>query len=175
LKLKGLYQMESQMRDRGMRARGDRGFTLIELMIAIALLSFGLLAVASMQIAAMRGNASAMGTTEALAIAQSMVEELFAQPLPVPTAGTDFEDTTGDAVNGLDFPTRAEVIAAGDAVIPAGGAAGSPDHARTVNPGTRNYYVYWNLNPMTSSTTINVIVAWHDKTMHRVNLSFIKY
>jgi len=41
----------------------DEGFTLLEIMIAICILMFGLLAVASMQASSIRGNALAGGLT----------------------------------------------------------------------------------------------------------------
>ncbi len=44
--------------------RDDRGFTLLEVIVAIAILTFGLLAVASMQIGAIQGNSFAGRVTE---------------------------------------------------------------------------------------------------------------
>jgi type IV pilus assembly protein PilV len=54
------------------------GFTLIEVIIAISLLAVGLLAVASMQISAITGNAQANRVTEATTAAQDKLEELMA-------------------------------------------------------------------------------------------------
>ena len=56
--------------------RGARGFTLIEIMIALFILSVGLLAVATMQISAIRGNAMGNDVTHATLLAQDMLEQL---------------------------------------------------------------------------------------------------
>lgn len=56
----------------------NNGFTLVELMIAIVVLSIGLLASASMQISAVHMNSSASALTEATNIAQCRLEEVMA-------------------------------------------------------------------------------------------------
>ena len=48
---------------------GNEGFTLIEAMIAMSILAFGLLALAAMQLHAMKGGASGRNTSEAADIA----------------------------------------------------------------------------------------------------------
>jgi prepilin-type N-terminal cleavage/methylation domain-containing protein len=63
----------------------EAGFTLLELIVAIAILTIGLLAVGSMQISGIGGNRSAYLTTEAVTLAQDRLERLifvpFADPL----------------------------------------------------------------------------------------------
>ena len=63
----------------------EAGFTLIELIVAIAILTIGLLAVGSMQISGIGGNHLAYRTTEAVILAQDRLEQLlfipFADPL----------------------------------------------------------------------------------------------
>lgn len=54
----------------------ERGFTLIEVMTAMAILSIGILAVANMQIQAIRGNGLANTMSGANAVAVSFLEEL---------------------------------------------------------------------------------------------------
>lgn len=58
----------------------EQGFTLIEVLFAVAVLSFGLLAVSSLQGSAIRGNLMALDRTEAVAWAQNQVESLMALP-----------------------------------------------------------------------------------------------
>lgn len=58
----------------------ESGFTLIEVIVAISLLMFGLLAVASMQVGAINGNAYANRVSEATTLVQDRIEQLMALP-----------------------------------------------------------------------------------------------
>ena len=74
----------------------EKGFTLIESLIAIFILSFGILALIVMQTTAVKGNARSQGLTVATAWAQDRVEQIL----------TDDFDYTGDTglarADGLD-------------------------------------------------------------------------
>jgi prepilin-type N-terminal cleavage/methylation domain-containing protein len=70
----------------------DEGFTLIEVMVAIAILSLGILAVAVMQTSAMRTNYSGYRLTEATTLAQDRLEFLKTQPYADLVAGLDQAD-----------------------------------------------------------------------------------
>ncbi len=59
------------------RPIGEKGFTLLEVIVAISILTFGLLAVASMQMTAIRGNYNASNITEATTVAQDRLEDLM--------------------------------------------------------------------------------------------------
>jgi len=65
------------------------GFTLIEAMIALAILAFGLLTIAAMQLSGIRGNAFAADLSEATAVTQQEVETLFAIPYTALANGND--------------------------------------------------------------------------------------
>ncbi len=56
----------------------SNGFTLIEIMLALGILAFGILAIASMEMSALNGTASAQRVTEAMTIAQDRVEKFVA-------------------------------------------------------------------------------------------------
>ena len=58
----------------------DKGFSIVEILIAMAVLSFGLLAVASMQVTSMKGNSFSRQTTEAMSLGQKHLDELLALP-----------------------------------------------------------------------------------------------
>ena len=58
----------------------SKGFTLIEVLVAMAIFSIGILAVGSMQLSATRGSSSARLGTEAAAIAQAQAESLIILP-----------------------------------------------------------------------------------------------
>ena len=66
--------MRGQVRTR--RIRRDSGFTLLEALIAMSILGVGLLALAAMQLFAMRGGESGRRTSEAAALAQTRMEQL---------------------------------------------------------------------------------------------------
>jgi len=58
----------------------NKGFTLIEVLVAMAIFSIGILAIGSMQLAATKGSASARLNSEAVTIAQSQAETLILLP-----------------------------------------------------------------------------------------------
>ena len=58
----------------------EAGFTLLEVIISISILTVGLLAVAAMQTSAIRGNDSAYHVTEGATWAQDRLEFLMALP-----------------------------------------------------------------------------------------------
>jgi type IV pilus assembly protein PilV len=55
---------------------GSDGFTLIEIMVSICILAFGLLALGGLQMSAIRGNNQAIRHTMALALVENKIEEL---------------------------------------------------------------------------------------------------
>ena len=60
------------------RIYGSKGFTLIEVLVAMAIFSIGILAVASMQLAGTKGSSSARLSSEAAVLAYSQMESLLA-------------------------------------------------------------------------------------------------
>ena len=84
----------------------EQAFTLIEVLIAMFILSIGLLAVAGMQISALRANTKAIHTTEHVVSAKHKLEQLIALPYNSPwleaagnppatdTDGNTHQDTT---------------------------------------------------------------------------------
>jgi prepilin-type N-terminal cleavage/methylation domain-containing protein len=73
------------------RSRGEAGFTIVEILVAIVILTIGLLAMANMHVLAMFVNSSARNVTESTALAQSRLEELIHLPFDnaelAPTGG----------------------------------------------------------------------------------------
>ena len=84
------------------RPIGEKGFTLLEVIVAISILTFGLLAVASMQMTAIRGNYNASNITEATTVAQDRLENLmgllYSDQLLAP--GTDKSDPAPPSPSG---------------------------------------------------------------------------
>ena len=63
-----------------MTAQNEKGFTLLEIIMAVSILSIGILAVASMQGAALKGDSFAQSRTEGSTYGQDMLEELLTIP-----------------------------------------------------------------------------------------------
>ena len=61
----------------GLPAGSMAGFTLIEVMIAVVILMFGLLVVGSMQISAIRGNYMSGNTSMAISLAGEKMEDIL--------------------------------------------------------------------------------------------------
>ncbi len=73
------------------RAQADSGFTLLEVVVAMGILATGLLALAAMQLHAMRGGKTGRHTTAAAALAYTQLENFqrmtFTDPQLAQTAG----------------------------------------------------------------------------------------
>jgi prepilin-type N-terminal cleavage/methylation domain-containing protein len=93
--------------------RAAHGFSLIEVMIALAIFSIGLLAIFSMHISSIKGNASARGITENVTVAAAKIEQLMS---------LDYYDIALDAglhsvaqaVDGIDNNLNGEIDEPGE-------------------------------------------------------------
>jgi type IV pilus assembly protein PilV len=73
----------------------EKGFTLVEVLIAITIFAFGILGVASMQIAAMKGNSSARDLTEASTLGSDQLEKLMLSSYDSISDGSRTKDIYG--------------------------------------------------------------------------------
>ena len=122
------------MKRRFKKEREEKGFTLLEVMIAITILAFGILAVASMQTSSIYGNSVANRLTEGTSCAGNKMEELLTIPDTDAqlSSGTHGPETVMSGVSRFDV--NWEVI---DSVDPS--------------------------NPLEDAKLIIVTVKWHDK------------
>jgi prepilin-type N-terminal cleavage/methylation domain-containing protein len=84
----------------------EQGFTLVEVMIALAIFSIGILGVAAMQTSSVTGNASAMGYTEGSTWAMDQVERLLNLPYThanLDPASSPFSTTSPDGVYTINW------------------------------------------------------------------------
>lgn len=135
-------------------AMNQKGFSLVETLIAIVVLSVGLLAVSLLQIGAMKGNSNAIGRTMGVSLAQSYMDDLKSRSLD-DSLLVDNGDN-GDNLNDGQ-------ASGGSAPVPA-----SADHSAgqiTADDG-RAYTVFWNVAddvPVNGSKTVRVFVYWNDQ------------
>lgn len=156
----------------------QHGFTLIEVMIAMVILTIGILALFSMQITSLRSNAKANSMTTASSWATDRIEGLLSRPYnctPFKTRCHDLDDANGDGTGqdpnndgvdddggnfGLDNATAATVD----------GRASSPDG---------RYTIFWNVavdTPVPDTKTIRVIVTSQGNgTTLTIPITYIKY
>ncbi len=151
-----------------------RGFTLVEVMIAVAILAIGILGIAAMQVQAIRSTDYARRSTEALNIASERMEVLNALDIDNPL----FNDNNADGAAGLDRPSRIQVINAGNVLL---NVADNQMLVRNDSMGG-GCFLYWNVDPGANvfvnspSRTISVIVAWNERgVMHRHRFNYIKH
>jgi type IV pilus assembly protein PilV len=81
------------------------GFTLIEIMIAVAIISIGLLALGGLQVSLIRGNALSQRMTAAVSVAEQAVEQIKKTPY----ANIQSESPTQVTASGLKFTSQVDV------------------------------------------------------------------
>ncbi len=143
----------------------NKGFTLIEVMVAVAILAIGILAVSSMQMHSVEGNSLAGNTTEGVTVAENELERLIG----LPYTHNDLVDVTGDGAATLRNP------------FPPLPAPPIPDLAARI-PENRiqrgRYDVCWNVADdlaVSNTKTINVIVVWRQGSEEKgIILEYIK-
>lgn len=80
--------MLSTIRQNSQFVKGNTGFTLIEVLIAMVIFSVGILGVAMLQSGSIRGNTSARGVTDIALIATDRLEMLRSLPYDDPALAT---------------------------------------------------------------------------------------
>jgi len=159
---------------RGARPGGilkQKGYTLLEVLIALGLLGFGLLAVSTMQVTAIKTNARASSMSQGTTLAQAKAEELMNLPYSALIAldrDGDRDGTDQDADN--------------DGVDDDGGNFGLDDTGDGADDSELNvngrYSIYWNVavnEPAANSARVRVIVTYTERGKDkRISLDFVQ-
>ena len=95
--------------------RKEKGFSLIEVLIGLIFLAIGLLAIAGLQLASVRGNAFSNNLTRATYVGQDGLESLKNSPYDSSklVGGGPYDDGT-ETNSGIDFHRKYTVAANGD-------------------------------------------------------------
>jgi prepilin-type N-terminal cleavage/methylation domain-containing protein len=153
----------------GLTLTGDRGLTIIEVLAAIAILSFGILAVATMQASSIKGNSQAIGITEGITVAQGQVEQL----LRLPYNNASLADTDNDGTDTSPDPDYGFNDNGGDYGLNDTGA-----DADFNPPNVGRYQIYYNVAvdvPIGKVKTVRVIVLWTDRGVQKsASVDFMK-
>ncbi len=142
------------------KSNNQKGFSLLEALIAMVLLSIGLLGAGLMQIGSIKANTNAENRTFGVGLAQSVMNDLRSQPLDfVLTPDDPLDDEDGDGAAGLDDG----MALAGANPVPA--AADQSMGQITASDG-RNYTIFWNVAdnvPVNGAKTLRLFVYWNDE------------
>ena len=95
------------------------GFNMIEVLIALVILSFGLLGIASLQVTGVRGTQSSYYRSQAVAFANEMAERMYMNPVAVRSGQyADLDSTAacggGGSVCGTEAGSSADDCSADD-------------------------------------------------------------
>jgi type IV pilus assembly protein PilV len=131
----------------------QNGFTLIEVMVAIALLTIGILGAATMQITSIDGNNTAMRLTGAATWGEGELETLMGLPYGHVDLRDDSNAGANAGLTGLDNTDAAGSLADGGPVV------------------QDNFTIFWNVAddyPVLGTKTIRVIVRRNDKGVMKI-------
>jgi prepilin-type N-terminal cleavage/methylation domain-containing protein len=137
----------------------EEGWTLVEVLVAIVILTVGLLAVGTMQISAIRGNFMGGNTSIALTLASEKMEDLFNRNYTDAALADTTTGNNGDLtlITGTDHEERVS----DNGIVGAGGF----------------YRRIWNIadtaTPMPTMKEIAVMVTW-EGNKHRVAISSMR-
>lgn len=156
------------------------GFTLVEVLVATALLGFSLVVMFGFHTQAVRSNRVARKTTDCTYLAQHQLEELLSTPWTSSSgrASTDLADGNGSGTTDWD-----------PLYHPAGGGQPNPVNAAWETTGAvtgsnpaATYYITWEVDAMDptndSWVRIRVRCAWQDaafQSWHGTTISTYRY
>lgn len=157
--------------------RDHLGFTLIEVMVAIVILTVGILTLFTMHVTAINANMLANRITTSSTWAGDRIETLLSRPYDCKSRKSNCHDLDDDNGNGTDQDLNE------DGTDDNGGNFGLDElgprsDGRAVSPDGF-YTIFWNVGvdtPVLNCKTIRVIVQRQDRGMTKTNtMTYIKY
>jgi len=139
------------LKQRNYAVRNAKGFTIIEVLITMAIFSIGFLGIAKLQFSSLKGNRNAFHISEVLSLAEGSMEQLISAPF------STVIDTNNDGVDGLEANT-----------------AETADNSFTTLDG--RYIIFWNVAdnfPANNTKTIKINIAWGGGSK-KMSFSYIK-
>lgn len=143
--------------------KNNNGFTLIEVLVTITVLSIGILGAGAMQLSVLNGNAGSYDLTEATALALDQVENIIA---------LDYNDPLLSDDNDTPYQRIGDQVVGGGLMI------------RTINSVgdnsvvSDNYTIFMDITdnvPAIDSKTIRVDVVWTEgDKLKTVSMNYIK-
>jgi len=136
----------------------NRGFTLVELLVAVCIMAIAFAGLATMQIACINGNSIASNITTGMTLAQDKMEELNSLDFNDPELA---DNNVANDLNLQDATDDSSLV---------GNNANSDEEGNAGGTYTR----IWNIadnTPTTGMKTTVVIVTWKS---HKVTVSSIK-
>ena len=121
--------------------KNQNGFTLIEVLVSMVVLSIGLLSIAAMQTSALKGNAQSNNLTERATIASNHIEHFLNIPFNDPDLidlSTDGIDNDGNSI--VDDPNEMHTPESDGIDNDGDGAIDEPD-----DDGEADYTITWNI------------------------------
>jgi prepilin-type N-terminal cleavage/methylation domain-containing protein len=155
-----------------LKSKRQRGFTLIEVLVASTLLGFSLIVMFGMHAQALRSNMHAKKMTDCTYLAQTRMEHLLTLGWPNAGAPPDLTDSTTDpTTTTTPWLPYMELPLAG-ATPPARNGGNSPN----LTYGPLSYFVSWDILPMDTNETWarirvrcqyfdNAFSRWHGTTV----------
>ncbi len=148
------------------------GFTLLEVLIAVVILTIGIFSVHLMQLSSIRGNHTAMILTSETNWASSYIEKMLSLPYDSDNNGIDDD---GDLA--IDEADEQFVDGAGTNNGNVGLDDAPPNTDGVILSPDGNYTVYWNVAvnfPVANMKTIKVFVQNNNGTTRTVSLTNCK-
>lgn len=125
-------------------ADGESGFTLVEALVAIVVLVFGLMAVTNLMVVAASSNSVANQGTAAVTSSTRIMDMLKSTSFDaLPTGGTPIDPADTPAPKACDDPTL---------------ALGTDWHCNDVIPGVGSIHTHWMISPTTDVRLLHIRV-----------------